>query len=723
MAPRPTWGDDPKNVLWVPNAQGRLDGRFPMGGTDLPTPPPIVGDFYLELDTGFSFSIVEGDGFETGSILRIVDEESRFGNKPFGSLPLAYIPHDGIYGLDTSLSRLNEEAVIYSGESIDPTDNSVVIDMTDSANNIIIRPIENGIRYMFIHEKFEHAFLDDDIHTNLKVIRTWRMGTSKSFIVGFTDGQSEGADKEVMLTVENIGMPDETPRWAYATAQPESHAPGIPQLTTEFVRSLQYDWMRLELEYDYGTAGESDGKAIPWFNGRRPLRAGTSGWPNWTEDGVSNWPLMGAGTQEGVFNEFASTQISNNNEPPGAAIKYGAILLDDSRCRVIISEEDTWNVSATNSVIRDFCVPVLWSANTIDIYFRQGVHEDMDNKKIWIVTENGTPIKIGTIRRLDDINHGQTFTISGDSFGTRNIDIDIFDDTTENNPTNIWDQVDGLVYRTPAEVNRGVDLPHTNISRFLCGKTGDSGWLSNLWVAANLENYENPTKMFCMSYRRMDPNWVFGENTSQENDNNTKFFTVSAGGGVFETPYWYHDQTKQKHNLEDYWDNNFASNGGLGSFSTSWSGSQGGGLDQNNDPWYNWCKFEYRVGLGPDENLKFLTNNNVYQDVSNLNIDNSTDTRRSFGIGLYSRESLDSRWIYLSDIVLVVGEDAFKRVILHDNENYEQSNVVEFQPITQWSNTNIEIRINKGKIGSGIAFLSIFNSNDEIIKTIKVNVI
>ena len=308
------------------------------------------------------------------------------------------------------------------------------------------------------------------------------------------------------------------------------------------------------------------------------------------------------------------------------------------------------------------------------------------------------------------LTHGSNITISGSGFGTRTVVKDIFDDCTSASVSDLWNDATNYSYMTPAALGRGIPLPHGNITRYAVGnQTGGSGY--NAWLSTYVTGLTYPTNLFCMSYRRVDPNWTFGALCdSGDGDNNYKFFTVSAGASWFVDPYWYHSTTNQKCTLSSDWQNNFYSSGGLGNLNTAYTGSQGGSSDSDYDLWTGWRKVEYRIGLGSSSQiLKYLTNNKYYQNLTNQNTFNAGGKDGAFSIGTYSRQyGGANHYNYQADIVMVIGPDAFKRVILSNNATYTSSTIVEYQPVVSWSDTSITVKGNIGAIPNGTAYLHVF---------------
>lgn len=344
-------------------------------------------------EDGFSVQILEGEGFVDGSILRITDTsgQGRFGEKPFGAKPVAYLPRLTGDGVDASLSRSAGVSLVSNSPSAvnwQTTEKwpggpgAVAVDADDSSASPGVSGISNGIRYVFVHKKWGYNVLTDAISTNFKTIRFWtQIGnnsvTNHYIIIG--DGLHIGRGA-VQRTIE------------YASSEP-STADSSLQNGSTFFSGLQGEWQRHEVEIEYESEpGAADGVIIPWWNGRRPMNGGRSSFPNWTEDGTKNWPTGGPWTQ--VYME----QISNNNEPDGAKFYYGPMLVDDSLCRVITSTEESWNDNDTTSQVRDFCVTQEWADDEIDMLLRKGVHDSLSGLYLWVCTADWGRLKIGAFQ-------------------------------------------------------------------------------------------------------------------------------------------------------------------------------------------------------------------------------------------------------------------------------------------------------------------------------------
>lgn len=314
--------------------------------------------------------------------------------------------------------------------------------------------------------------------------------------------------------------------------------------------------------------------------------------------------------------------------------------------------------------------------------------------------------------------HGAAHTINGSGYGTRSVNLDNFDQCTGSSPGDLWNDYIEWAYSSGFH---SVPMPHSKATKYAIAQALDAN-LSNRWLSHNVSGLSGTKKIFACAYRRVDPNWGFGASCdgtpNPDDDNNFKYFGVSAGGSWFANPYWYHDQTQQKCNINATWGDNFFSSGSLGDMPGQ-VGSSGGSGAQAEDPWFNWVKFEYRITLHASAGtLKYLLNNVQQTSQTGINSDDAGGTTRAVWIGGYSRQRDGSNdWDYMADIAMVVGPDAWKRVMLANHATYASATITEFQKITSWANTAIGITVNQGAVPDGSAWLHVFDENDNIIDT------
>lgn len=328
------------------------------------------------------------------------------------------------------------------------------------------------------------------------------------------------------------------------------------------------------------------------------------------------------------------------------------------------------------------------------------------------------------------ITHAATYAVVGTDFGTRTVDAAVYDYSGGADPQTLWDGAgignDAFAY-SPAFHSVPQSNPFSSryaIAQVVSANTG------NAWLAKDV-TFSGTRKVFIQVHRRMDPSWPFGSTCDDggADDNNFKWLTVSAGGGVFENPYWYFDNGGgQKCALTDDIYTNLFSSGNLGTMShvvnlypsRAWGGSG----NQAQDPWYSWVNMEWRFVLASSgASFKFLANNELLHHHTGLNSDDAAGTTRSIAIGVDSRvRDNANHYGYLDNINLVAGPDAWKRVVLANHATYTSATVTENQIINSWADTSISITVIQGNIPSGTAWLHVFDADDNVIHTEQVTV-
>lgn len=345
--------------------------------------------------------------------------------------------------------------------------------------------------------------------------------------------------------------------------------------------------------------------------------------------------------------------------------------------------------------------------------------------KAGLVTAAGPKLRVSGGGGGGSVAHGDQYVVSGSGYGTRTVLADIWDDTTGAAITSKWNALTGnrIAYSTPAAFLAGspIDLPHSNITQFIGIKHRQGTYYDyNNWLAHTV-TVVRPYNVYIHAYRRTNPNWIFGTGDSANSaDNNYKNVNIATGSEPFSGNYWYHDHTGQKSTLTGSWGESFHASGSLGSF-TIQTATTGGSGDQANDQWYSWVKHEYRiVGDATAGVIRYHVNNTQKYNETGVNTDNVADGNRIVCIGHYGRAKLDNttdidansgREMALADVAMVIGADAFKRVMFTNNATYSSSTIVEYQPVVSWNGT-VTVQVNKGKLSAGTAHVHMFDSSD-----------
>jgi len=127
------------------------------------------------------------------------------------------------------------------------------------------------------------------------------------------------------------------------------------------------------------------------------------------------------------------------------------------------------------------------------------------------------------------VSHGNSVTIAGSGFEAKSAAAPtLWDDCSGTNIKTLWDNflygptgytncdsgtMNPLAYRTPAEVGRSVALPHSHITKYMSGSQSclvtEDGNDVMPWIYTDISGSTAYT--YISWYRRLDPNWVWGD--------------------------------------------------------------------------------------------------------------------------------------------------------------------------------------------------------------------
>jgi hypothetical protein len=244
--------------------------------------------------------------------------------------------------------------------------------------------VTNGFAYVFTHRRYNWPVLTDAIFTNLKSFRVWT-----------DEGGAWPPNDNLFFALQSGTVQSVTSTSLEHTPSITGDSTQVGLLNLGSARALLGEnWHRFEFEFKASSAlGVADGVLCPWLNGARATSAGGSSWQ--PTEGIGGWLTGNATYNVNLWRDMFFDQISGNNEPAGAATLHGPTLVDDSTCRVIVSDEATWNASATVYPVRDFCVTTAWSSGSITFLLRKGVHSTLSGKYLWVVKSDMAALKIG----------------------------------------------------------------------------------------------------------------------------------------------------------------------------------------------------------------------------------------------------------------------------------------------------------------------------------------
>lgn len=319
--------------------------------------------------------------------------------------------------------------------------------------------------------------------------------------------------------------------------------------------------------------------------------------------------------------------------------------------------------------------------------------------------------------------HGGTITISGSSFGTKSPATPlVWDNASGTNLLDKWDRAlpsqAGSTYNIQYRSSpyRNVTAPHNHVGKMIVGghtQSGYSPW--NSLAGPNVmfgKNYPSGTENFYVSfYYRLDPLWPpnNGESVSDPN-HKLAFFSGLTGCSLDTIEYLEYRPTPE--NL-------------IAKYKYDYMGcSSGYEAPSATEPW-DWIKIEtLGMNINNDSTGKLYvwTNNvNQYQQENCDVYRYDEDSIKSICIGYY--------WTRCNTCNPVLGSnDAFRyftdiyiditsaRVILANNQQYNNATIVEPQIPSAWSDNgtsaSITATVNLGRLSGPTVYLFIFDSSN-----------
>ncbi len=321
-------------------------------------------------------------------------------------------------------------------------------------------------------------------------------------------------------------------------------------------------------------------------------------------------------------------------------------------------------------------------------------------------------------------SHHSAITITGSGFGSKSTAAPaVWDDASASNVLTNWDGVlpscsgnnaYNLAYRTPAEVGRGIPLPHNHITKYIAGAHNPGAGYN---CGYNVMFFKTATitsagYIYLSWYQRVDDGWTFGD------DDNFKTFAYSGGA---DSPYepglnWYLEYNPRPTSRTS---------------SATWHMIDvGPSLETPDENGHNWWWDEAvnpMSGVWSKIELEFkhtnLNDGYIRQwenGVLKIDYHGPTDkmpgSARTIGIGGYARiYNHPNNWRYFADVYL---DYSRARVILGNASTFNASTVREVQVPSSWSSGSIAVTVNLGKFQSGqTAYLYVMDQNGQVNST------
>lgn len=346
----------------------------------------------------------------------------------------------------------------------------------------------------------------------------------------------------------------------------------------------------------------------------------------------------------------------------------------------------------------------------------------------------GGPLSISSISGT--LTHGASVTVNGSGFGARTGVTQVWDNCEGTNPLDLWTQVQpvgqggllDLTYRTPAALGRGVALPHSRGTKYICGcHRTTANEFNQVWLVHQVTTPPYPYYSRWVYYYRVDPNWQScGVAACDPSDNNFKVFV--AGYNLLTQCFMYINpdpneflgagSTGVQHNLHDVdldppedvlgWQVGNDSGGSVivGTPHSTIDNSVYSNAIIN--PATAWVKVEQEIRW--DRNvtgyIKMWENSTLI-----LHATGPTDTNtnaafptRQESWQAYARARHADNYRYGKDIYHAIGQHALARVELASGSTYATRGVTEPQPISSWGSGAIGITLNLGAITAGTRY-------------------
>ena len=364
--------------------------------------------------------------------------------------------------------------------------------------------------------------------------------------------------------------------------------------------------------------------------------------------------------------------------------------------------------------------------------------------------------------------HGATQSIAGSGFGTHpsygrpgaTTLARAWDNCESDDPLATWDQVVpdaageyGMRCRTPDEVSAlkqagaASDPAHSRATRYLTSGLWSPSPDANTW-ASSMTVYDTEVSpyFYASFYIRADPDWFADPDT----DGNFKMYSYSIGNGAYEEAGFYY------FGFAGFQDPNGGISMGPNYFTgptlfspcvspggdircvdpdlVNWytPGCGGNGYDDQcgtifpkvYDPVHprsDWIKIEYLFKHGSStDGVHDIYLDNVHSWHVELNDDavGTGPATRSQTIGGYRRdygsdEAFKNNWTYYNDVFVDL---TWARVVAANSDTYATATVVEPQPPLSWSETEIEIQVNLGRLVSGEqAWVYVFDASGSMV--------
>jgi hypothetical protein len=315
-------------------------------------------------------------------------------------------------------------------------------------------------------------------------------------------------------------------------------------------------------------------------------------------------------------------------------------------------------------------------------------------------------------------DHKATVTLTGSGFGVKGQAAPVvWDDASGTNILGKWSGAwpdQNATYNTNYRVpQRGISLPHTNITKYIAGAHygfggPDAGYNVIFWKNRTIASY--PAYTYMSWYQRIDDGWAFQDNSTPELDNNIKMTAFSVCCSPYELPNnWYIEYNPRPSSTTSTlsWHINDDGNSLQSPDTNGHTWWWGGAVNPMSGVWTK-IEQEIKYSRQSDGYIKLWENGVLKVNYAGPT-DNYSGNSRSEGIGGYARSRSANNWRYFADVYL---DYTPARVVQANNATLSLATIVETQIPTSWSSTSISISVNRGRFSAGqTAYLFVVDSS------------
>jgi len=322
------------------------------------------------------------------------------------------------------------------------------------------------------------------------------------------------------------------------------------------------------------------------------------------------------------------------------------------------------------------------------------------------------------------VEHGGVISISGSDFGVKSPAAPLMWDDGEgrtlNSPDALashgWDHVNQVTYSVPTRPQYNLDgyrnvesvhvqsLRHITLGHDYSTNPGNPANTMDLGMDAGSATAQ--WVMFC--YYRLDPLWPAYESSANLKD----IWLGSTGFDESDDPHNYFFQADGK--LTGAAQIGFGVLQGNSNPACDvlwWEGNPYN--DVGNNPENGWVKYEYIIGTDIGVEKWSVDNHPVY-GYDEADCIGGRGNTRYFSIGSYYRknaalETDDDAFRHYDDMYL---DNTLSRVILTDNQDYDQATIIEPQIPSVWSDGSITATMNLGGLTGDTVYLFVFDADN-----------